>query len=441
MELKGKGFYLWKIQRAFEGNPGKIADAAQSAGLSHVLIKVADGVYDYNIANGVDMVPGLVAALRSRGISPWGWQYIYGVNAANEAKRAITRVKQLGLDGFVVNAEKEFKAANMANTAKAYMQELRGGLPKFPIALSTYRYPRQHTAFPFAAFLEYCDINMPQVYWVGSSNPGQQLKRSIDEYKAVSPVLPVIPTGAAYGQGSWSPTASQVIEFMQTARTIGLSAANFWEWQTAYIKNDLWSAVSHFEWAAPPAEAPALPPTPPVHNQPVETPAPLPTPPIQVPPGEAPMPASPVQTLQPDPAPPAFTAPASDPRVALAQDIGNKLIAALNSGSANNVVFLYETDGRLVCNGQGRTGSRELYSWYSGLLRDTFPAQTTFHLVDAGVQADFLRLMWNATLPNGNTARGTDLISIEGSGKLIAMHHSAFRMSEVAQPALAQPSD
>lgn len=410
MELKGKGYYLWQIQRAFEGNPGKIADAAQQAGLSHVLIKVADGVYNYNISNGVDMVPGLVAALRSRGISPWGWQYIYGVNAVNEAKRAITRVKQLGLDGFVVNAEKEFKATNMASTAKAYMQELRGGLPKFPIALSTYRYPKLHAPFPFAAFLEFCDINMPQVYWVGSSNPGQQLKRSIDEYKAVSPVLPVIPTGAAYGQGSWSPTASQVIEFLQTARTIGLNAANFWEWQTSYVKTDVWSAISHFDWAAPPAQAPAPPPTPPVQN-------PQPNPPTTP--------------------PPAAPTPTRDPRVAQALEIGNKLIAALNSGVANNVVFLYMTEGRLVCNGQGRTGSRELYSWYSGLLRDTFPPKTTFRLLDAGVQADFLKLVWSATLPSGNTARGTDLIRMDNTGKLIAMHHAAFSMSKSAERAFA----
>lgn len=399
MELKGKGYYLWQIKRAFEGNPGKIADAAKQAGLSHVLIKVADGVYNYNITNGVDMVPGLVAALRSRGISPWGWQYIYGVNAVNEAKRAITRVKQLGLDGFVVNAEKEFKAANMAETAKSYMQELRAGLPKFPIALSTYRYPKLHAPFPFATFLEYCDINMPQVYWVGSSNPGQQLKRSIDEYKALAPVLPVIPTGAAYGQGSWSPTASQVIEFLQTARTIGLSAANFWEWQTAYMKSDIWSAVRHFDWAGSPPEPPS-PPTPPIKEP--ETPTP-PKPPVT---------------------------PPRDPRIVQALDIGNRLMAALNTGFANNVVFLYESDGRLLCNGQGRTGSGELYSWYSGLLRETFPPKTVFRLLDTGTYLEFLKIVWSAKLPNGNTARGTDLIRMDSTGKLIAVHHAAFTMAK-----------
>ncbi|MCW5873800.1 MAG: hypothetical protein KIS88_04065 [Anaerolineales bacterium] len=409
MELTGKGYYLWQIKRAFGGDPAKIADAAKQAGLSHVLIKVADGVYNYNITDGVDLVPGLVAALRSRGISPWGWQYIYGVNASNEAKRAITRVKQLGLDGFVVNAEKEFKAPNMAAVAKAYMQELRAGLPQFPIGLSTYRYPKLHAPFPFTAFLEFCNLNFPQIYWVGSSNPAQQLKRSIDEYKELTPVLPVIPTGAAYGEGSWSPTPSQVIEFLEAAKSSGLKAANFWEWQTAYVKTELWSAISHFDWAAATPPAPVPPPTPPVKE-----PEPTPTPPVK---------------------PPAPT-PVRSPQAQQALDIGNRLIAAFNSGSANQIVFLYESDGRLICNGQGRSGSRELYSWYSGLLRDTFP-KAKFRLLDAGTQADFLKLVWSATLANGNTARGTDLIRMDRTGKLIAVHHAAFSLSRSAERALA----
>jgi hypothetical protein len=405
MELTGKGYYLWQVKRAFEGNPAKIAEAAQQAGLRHMLIKVADGVYGYNITNGVDMVPDLVAALRARGISPWGWQYIYGVNPTNEARRAIARVNQLGLDGFVVNAEKQFKAANMAKVAKAYMKELRSGLPKLTIGLSTYRYPNLHAPFPFTTFLEYCDINLPQVYWVGSSNPAQQLQRSINEYKVLKPNRPIVPTGAAYGEGSWSPTGQQILEFLQAARSQGLAGASFWEWQTAYLKPDVWNAVRQYNWETP--QAPVPPPV-------------VPAPPTPTPPAPAPAPVKPV------------TPTVRDPRAQQAQAIGQRLIAALNSGKANQVVFLYEEDGHLACNGQGRTGSRELYSWYVNLFKDTFP-KATFRLVDSGVYGEFLRVVWSATLANGKMARGTDLIRMDREGKLIAHHNVAFSVSKVME--------
>src|SRR3990172_4307675 len=110
---QGKGMYLWQIKRVAGGDPNRIARMSANARLTHVLIKVADGKYSYNITNGVDMVPGLVASLRSHGIQAWGWQYIYGRDPIAEAKKGIERVKQFALDGFVVNAEKEFKADGM----------------------------------------------------------------------------------------------------------------------------------------------------------------------------------------------------------------------------------------------------------------------------------------------------------------------------------------
>lgn len=85
--LNGKGMYLWIISRVEGGDPERIAQVAQDAGLTHVLIKVADRHFAYNMDSktGKDNVPGVVDALRARGISPWGWQYIYGTNPAAEA--------------------------------------------------------------------------------------------------------------------------------------------------------------------------------------------------------------------------------------------------------------------------------------------------------------------------------------------------------------------
>ncbi|MBX3046969.1 MAG: hypothetical protein KF698_08245 [Anaerolineales bacterium] len=250
--LSGKGMYLWIISRVEKGDPEKIAQVAQDAGLTHVLIKVADRHFAYNKdpQTGKDNVPGVVDALRARGISPWGWQYIYGTNPEAEAAMAIQRVKQFNLDGFVVNAEVEFKQKGMDVPARQYMQALRAGLPNTPIAFSSYRYPTLHRPLPFEVFLEYSDINMPQVYWVQSSNPAQQLQRSVREYQALSVYRPIVPTGAAYPDGSWSPTAGQITEFLQACKDNGISGANFWEWYYARRDAGLWAAVSAFPWPA-----------------------------------------------------------------------------------------------------------------------------------------------------------------------------------------------
>lgn len=236
--LTGKGMYLWVIRRVEGGTENKppapelIAERAVEMGLSHVLIKVADSGYMYNITKGVDLVPPVVKELQKRGVQAWGWQYIYGYPEA-EAKAAVKRITELGLDGFVVNAEVEYKKNGMRPLAEQYMRLLRSGAQGTPIGFSSYRYPILHRPLPFDTFLEYSDINMPQVYWVQANNPEAQLARSLKEYDDIGWGGLTIPTGTAYKEHGWQPTNEQVERFLNACVAHGLQGANFWEWMHA----------------------------------------------------------------------------------------------------------------------------------------------------------------------------------------------------------------
>ncbi len=111
MTLQGKGFYIWQIKRCEGGSAAAIANAAVQAGLSHVLIKIADGTNSYNIdsTSGADLVPAVKQALKARNIQVWGWHYVYGYDPTGEANIAIQRIQQLGLDGYAIDAEAQYK--------------------------------------------------------------------------------------------------------------------------------------------------------------------------------------------------------------------------------------------------------------------------------------------------------------------------------------------
>jgi hypothetical protein len=49
MALQGKGFMIWKIPSCEGGSASQIASQAKLAGLTHVLIKIADGITAYNV--------------------------------------------------------------------------------------------------------------------------------------------------------------------------------------------------------------------------------------------------------------------------------------------------------------------------------------------------------------------------------------------------------
>lgn len=251
MHLQGKGFYLWKIANAEGGDPEAIAGAAEQAGLTHVLLKIADGDHFYNVdlKTGKDLVRPVVEALRRRGIAAWGWHYVYGYDPVKEADAAIARIRSLDLAGYVIDAEAEYKQPGKDVAARQFMARLRAALPSYPIALSSYRYPSYHPQFPWKPFLEKVDLNMPQVYWLLSHNPGDQLTRCMQEFQSMTPYRPVIPTGAAFKQGTWSPTGADILDFFETARRLNLPAANYWEWSNCrqYLP-DIWKGISEFKW-------------------------------------------------------------------------------------------------------------------------------------------------------------------------------------------------
>ncbi len=263
--LEGKGWYIWQVNLCDRGEPNDIAVKAQQAGLTHVLIKIADGPspYRYNVIVTGDRVGPIVSALRGiPDFQVWGWQYVYGKEPEAEARIAVDLVQQYGLDGFVINAEKEFKRDEIKPSAPRYCDALRqnledAGLEDLPIALSSYRYPiTYHSNFSWQPFLEVCTIMMPQVYWVTRDTPDPvgNLESCLRQYKQLGWTGPIIPTGAAYDekQGSgenefqWSTGADEIRAFLPAVKAKGLPAVNFWSWQHA--GDERWQAVAEFQW-------------------------------------------------------------------------------------------------------------------------------------------------------------------------------------------------
>lgn len=262
--LTGKGFFTWKIPDCEGGNPAAIAETAKAAGLTHLLIKICDGFVAMGFdKNGKDLVPALVDALEERSIMPVGWGYAYGLYPEAEANMAIKRATAMRVQAFVVDAEVEYKQEGRSSAAKLYMDRLRAGL-QIPIGLSSYRFPSLHREFPWSVFLKRCDFALPQVYWMQAHNAGAQLLKSASEYKNLAPELPYIPTGAACREHGWQPTVSEIIDFLDTAKRIGVQAVNFWEWSDARKPDllPLWNTIAEYAWPGTPPSPPPPPPPP-----------------------------------------------------------------------------------------------------------------------------------------------------------------------------------
>jgi hypothetical protein len=348
MSLQGKGFFIWKVRDCEGGDAQAIANLAKASGYTHIAVKVADGPYAYNIntTTGADLAAPVVQALRARGIRAWGWHYVYGSNPVGEANIAIQRIQALGLEGYIIDAEAEFKQPGRETAARTLMSRLRNTFPQFPLALTSYRFPSYHPQFPWKAFLEYCDFNMPQVYWEQAHNPDAQLRRCVSEFQALTPFRPIIPIGPAYKTGGWAPTPTDIVTFLDTARALNLSAASFFSWDEC--RRDLpqvWNAIASYSWA--------------------------------------------VQPPQPD--------------------ISQQYIEALNSGNPEQVVSLYHNDAVHVTAARTIQGTEALRAWYITLLRQILPG-ARFTLTGFSGSGNTRHFNWTAQSSQGTVRDGSDTL-------------------------------
>lgn len=252
-QLIGKGFFIWKIPMCESGDPSAIASTANRAGLSHVLIKIANGIYDYNYDSVTkrDLVKPVATALKEKGIQVWGWHYVYGDLPEQEAQTAIRQIEKIPLDGYVINAESEY--LDKSTPCRIFFDKLRSTLPNFPIALNSFRFPRYHPQLPWNNFLSEVNLNMPQVYWEQAHNPGEQLRKCLSEFQNIAPFRKIIPTGSAYGANKWKPTSQDIIEFINTAIQLNLPAVNFYCWDYCRSKlPDIWDTISGINWPKSP---------------------------------------------------------------------------------------------------------------------------------------------------------------------------------------------
>jgi murein DD-endopeptidase MepM/ murein hydrolase activator NlpD len=283
--IEGKGYYTWRIEKVLT-RPGmrsaqEAVERAQNAGIEHVIVKIADGEDKFPIpekdAGGVkeQATVEFIAALRAAGITVWGWAFAYGQDADPEKQARVfaERARYFEMEGLVVNAEdlgqRRWSEAGGATRARDYMGALRHELASVQgavVGLSSYRYLRYHPTFPFAAFIEDCDLVMPQIYWIakGEGDALVSLRHSYEEHKEAFPNKLFVPTGATFGQMVatnneryfWSASPQQIHRFMDQARALGLPAVTFWSWEHAYYDlsnqryngSELWDAVAVYAY-------------------------------------------------------------------------------------------------------------------------------------------------------------------------------------------------
>lgn len=295
--MEGKYLFVWLFAQVEYGRTiDQIADDALEMDVRMVAVKIADGAAVNGASTTADRMRLYVDAFHKRGIQVWGWQYLYGGrkvvrdSAGNvigftentystpqsEAQIAIDQLARFGLDGYIMDPEREYKTAP-AGRASEFMGRLRAGIGALPVGLCSYRYPRVHPELAWREFLAETDYHMPQVYWGhgpsmnGMTSDGRwcsqvELDTSVEQLRALKDI-PFMPVGRAYiGDGHAGPRPEEITAFLDRARALEFVSAGFWAWdflRPSYPgASDRKAAISDFSWSTTPPPPPPPPPPP-----------------------------------------------------------------------------------------------------------------------------------------------------------------------------------
>jgi hypothetical protein len=265
---KGKGQFLWLLDRLEGGDMVKLADRLAHEGYRWVCVKMQDGILHfagYKPYRQQELLALLVPELERVGIELHGWGFIYGQSpytgrslVSQEIAITLEVIERWQPVSWHINAEYAYKHSGAASHADAYCKAIKQAHPELAMGLSSYKFPKQHPELPFWAFAPHLDFWAPQVYWQKAYNPIEQLSRSIDEYKAIRE-LPFVCAGTLYPEGTWWPTAQQVLDFSESCKARPeVVAVYYWEYHYLIYRPANRAALITFEW-----EQSELPPEPP----------------------------------------------------------------------------------------------------------------------------------------------------------------------------------
>lgn len=243
----GKGVYIWEPRQIQGGDPYKILERLQLAGVQSVVVKICDAV------NVIERLEPVINLLRRNNIRVEGWGYSYHrVDPTAEARAVAAACQRYEISLYLIDVEIEVEGNHSG--AERFMNALRPLLPNVALGLNTFWNPALHEHFPWKEYMRLVDFVCPQMYWRGSQ-PVEKFRTSQLEYKRIAaryriPEVPMpIVAGEMYTERSITTSPAELNQFLDCTQTdVSLGGIFMWASDENETTPDLWKTFSRFPW-------------------------------------------------------------------------------------------------------------------------------------------------------------------------------------------------
>jgi hypothetical protein len=160
MNTHPNGAWIWNLS----GLEDNYLDRLVKCQVKRVYLKVFDGKSKV-VFWSHQCTPEIINKFQSRGVQVYGWGYHYGTDNIVEQVSAVKQAIDCGLDGYILDLEKEVEDKSTHIYVEKLLLALRSLLQEGTLGYTSFGHPGFHPNIPWKILDKYCDIALPQIYF------------------------------------------------------------------------------------------------------------------------------------------------------------------------------------------------------------------------------------------------------------------------------------
>ncbi|MBD2608525.1 peptidoglycan-binding protein [Scytonema hofmannii FACHB-248] len=191
MNTHPNGVWIWNLSE-IENN---YLDRLVKCQVKRVYLKVFDGK-SRPMFWSRQCSPEIIKEFKSRGMEVYGWGYHYGTDNIAEQVSAVKQALDCGLDGYILDLEKEVEEKSTHISVDKLLFALRPLLKEGTLGYTSFGHPGLHPNIPWEILDKYCDIALPQIYFekfTFKPTTKEKVKDCLDAHQRIGLEKPILP--------------------------------------------------------------------------------------------------------------------------------------------------------------------------------------------------------------------------------------------------------
>jgi hypothetical protein len=191
MNTHPNGAWIWNLSE-IENN---YLDRLVKCQVKRVYLKVFDGK-SRPMFWSHQCSPEIIREFKSRGVEVYGWGYHYGTDNIAEQVSAVKQALDCGLDGYILDLEKEVEEKSTHISVDKLLFALRPLVQEGTLGYTSFGHPGLHPDVPWKILDKYCDIALPQIYFekfTFKPTTKELVKDCLDAHQRIGLQKPILP--------------------------------------------------------------------------------------------------------------------------------------------------------------------------------------------------------------------------------------------------------